>query len=70
MSITHCNFVVFLINLGIYDKFSKPFVLYRVKNVVSKFTEAIFKEYDYCKKVIKKHFNKNLEMSAEHEKRI
>ena len=70
MSITYCSFVVFFINLCIYNKFSKPVVLYRGKNMVSKFTEAVFKEYDYCKKVMKKHFNKNLEMSAEHEKRF
>ena len=31
------------------DKFSKPLVLYRVKNEVNKFIEAILKEYDYCK---------------------
>ena len=32
------------------DKFSKPVVLYRGKNAVNKFIEAILKEYDYCKK--------------------
>ena len=49
------------------DKFSKPVVLYRGKNAVNRFIEAIFEEYDYFKKVIKKHFNKILVMSAEYE---
>ena len=39
------------------------------KNAVNKFIEAIFKEYDYCKKIIK-HFNKNLVMSAKDEERF
>ena len=47
---------------------SKPVVLYKRKNAVNKFTEAILDRYDYCKKVIKKHFNKNNFMSAEDEK--
>ena len=29
----------------------------------------LFKEYDYCREVIKKHFNKNLIMFAEEEKK-
>ena len=47
------------------DKFSKGVVLYIGKNAVFKFIRSIFKEYDYCRSVIKKHFNKNLIMSAE-----
>ena len=39
--------------------------MYRGKNVVFKFINCIFKEYDYCKNVIKKHFNKNLVMTSE-----
>ena len=50
------------------NKFSKKFVLCREKNYVYKFINAILEEYDYCKKMIKKHFNKNLIMSAEEEK--
>ena len=38
--------------LSIDDKFSKPAVLYRGKNVVDKLIKAIVKEYDCCKKVI------------------
>ena len=52
------------------NKFSKRVVLYRGKNVVNKFIEAILKEYGYCKKMIKKHFNKNLIMSAEEGERF
>ena len=33
------------------------------KNVVYRFIETILKEYNCCKKVIKKHVNKNLIMS-------
>ena len=32
--------------------------------------EAIVKECEYCKKVIKKHFNKNLIMSEEEEEQF
>ena len=35
------------------------------KNAAYRFIEAILEECDYCKKIIKKHFNKNLIMSAE-----
>ena len=52
------------------NKFSKKFVLYRRKNAVYRFIEAILKEYYHCKKIIKKHLNKNLVMSAEDEERI
>ena len=43
-----------------FDKFSKPVVLYKGKNVIYRFIETILKEYDYCKKMIKKHFTQNL----------
>ena len=42
------------------NKFSKDGVLYREENAAYKFIKAILEEYDYCKKVIKKHFNKIL----------
>ena len=60
-----CSFVYKVVCVN--DKFSKDFILYRGKNAVFKFIISILKEYDYCKKVIKKHFNKNLAMSAEEE---
>ena len=36
--------------LCVDDKFSKLVVLYRGKNALHRFLEAILKEYDYCKK--------------------
>ena len=39
--------------------------MYRGKNAVLKFIKCIFKEYGYCRRVMKKHFNKNLIMTAE-----
>ena len=39
------------------DKIGKPVVLYRGKNAFNKFLEAIFKENEYYKKMIKNHFN-------------
>ena len=49
------------------NKFSKKVVLYRGKDAVNR---SILSEYSYCRKVIKKHFNKNLIMSAEEEERF
>ena len=40
------------------------------KNVVYKFIKAILEEYNYCRKMIKKHFNKDLIMSAEEEEKF
>ena len=40
------------------------------ENVVYRFIKGILKGYDYCKKVIKKHFNKNFVMSSEDEERF
>ena len=48
----------------INNKFSKD-VLYRGRNTVFKFIKCIFKEYGYCRSVMKKRFNKNLVMTAE-----
>ena len=49
------------------NRFSKKVVLYRGKNAAYRFIEAILEEYDHCKKIIKKHINKNLIMSVEEE---
>ena len=49
------------------NKFSKAIILYRGENAAYKFIEAILKEYEYCKKVMKKHFNKNMIMTEEEE---
>ena len=58
-----CSFAYKLVCVD--DKFSKNFVLYRRKNAVCKFIKCIFKEYGFCRSVMKKHFNKNLVMTAE-----
>ena len=42
------------------DKFGKPFVIHKGKNAVNKFIKSILKEMNYCQKIIKKHFHKNL----------
>ena len=47
------------------DKFNKTIVVFRGKNVAYEFIKAIVKEFEYCKRVMKKHFNKNLIMSEE-----
>ena len=47
------------------DTFTKPIVVYRGENAAYEFIKAILKEYKYCKKVMNKHFNKNLIMSEE-----
>ena len=51
----------------INDRFSKLIVVYRGENAAYEFTRAILKEYKYCKKIMKKHFNKNLIMSEKEE---
>ena len=52
------------------DKLSESVVLYRRKNSVNKFIEKIIKQYNYCKDVMRKYFNKNLVMSAKDEERF
>ena len=49
------------------DRFTKSIVVYRGKNAAYEFIKAILNEYEYCKKVMNKHFNKNLIMSEEEE---
>ena len=43
-------------------------MLYRGKNAVFKFIKCISKEYDHCRSVMEKPFNKNLVMTAEQNK--
>ena len=62
-----CGFTYIVVCID--NKFSKKIVLYGGKNVVYEFIKAILGEYSYCKKVTRKHFNKNLVMSAEEEER-
>jgi len=47
--------------------YSKPFQYYRGKEVIEKFIENINREAEYCKEIVKKHFNKPLIMTAEDE---
>ena len=42
--------------------------MYKGKNAAYKFIEAIFAEYDYCKGIMEKFFNKNVVMFAEEER--
>ena len=52
------------------NKYSKKIVLYRGKNAVYRFIKVILEEYDYCRIMIKKHFNKNLIMSCRSRRKI
>ena len=52
------------------DEFAKPVVIFRGENTAYKFIEEILKEFEYCKKVMKKHFNKNLIMSEKEEEQF
>ena len=49
------------------DRFSRPIVAFRGKNASYEFIKAIINGYGYCKKVMKKHFNKNFIISEEEE---
>ena len=51
--------------LCIDDRFIKPIVVYSGENAAYEFVKAILKEYKYCRKVMNKHFNRNLIMSEE-----
>ena len=63
-----CSFAYKLV--GIDDKLRKPIVFCRGRNTIYKFIEAILEEYDYRKKKIKKHFNKNLVTYPEDEEKF
>ena len=60
-----CSFAYKLVCVD--DKFSKSIVVFRGENAAYEFIKAILKEYEYCKKVMKKHFNKDLIMHEEKE---
>ena len=60
-----CSFAYKVVSVD--DRFTKPIVADRGENVSYEFIKAILKEYKYCRKVINKHFNKNLIMSEEEE---
>ena len=51
-----------------YDnEYTKPVQIYRGEKAVYKFMEKMLEEVDYCKKVIRKHFNKQLNMTKSDE---
>ena len=52
------------------DKYSKPAKTYRGEKAVYKFMEAMLEEVKYCKKVMKKEFNKPLKMTKEDEEKF
>ena len=52
--------VVLLMKLCVDDRFTKPIVVCRGRNAAYEFIKAILKEYKYCRKIMNKHFNKNL----------
>ena len=49
------------------DRFSKSIVVFKGKNAAYEFIKAILEEHKYGKKIMKKHFNKNLIMTEEEE---
>ena len=50
-----CSFAYKLVCVD--DKFIKWIVVFIGENAVYEFIKALLKEYEYCKKVMKKHFN-------------
>ena len=48
------------------DKFSKPFKTYLGKDVMYNFINSMIEESKCCSGVMKKHFNKELVMTKEH----
>ena len=53
--------------VSIDDRFSKSIIVYRGKNAAYEFIKALLEEHKYCKKIMEKHFNKNLIMTEEEE---
>ena len=49
------------------DKYSKDTRIYKGEKAVYKFLEAMLREVEYCKRIIKKEFNKPLKMMKEDE---
>ena len=49
------------------DKYSKPIQIFRGKKAVYTFMEKMLDEVKYCKKAMKKHFNKPLKMKKKDE---
>ena len=49
-----CGFAYKLVCVD--NKFTKPIFVFRGKNATYEFIKAIAKEYQFCKKVMRKHF--------------
>ena len=60
-----CSFAYKLVCVN--DEFSQPIVVFRGENVAYELFEVILKEFECRKKVMRKHFNKNLITSEEKE---
>ena len=60
-----CSYVYKVICID--DRFIKSTIIYRGKNAAYEFIKAVFKKYKYCRKIMKKHFNKNLVITEEEE---
>ena len=60
-----CSFAYKLVCVD--DKFTEPIVVFSGENAAYEFIETILKEYQYFKKVRKKHFNKNFIMNEKEE---
>ena len=60
-----CSFAYEVVYID--DRFTKPIVVYRSENAVYEFIKAIPKEYKYCRKVMNKHFNRDLIVSEKEE---
>ena len=60
-----CSFANKLVCVN--KKFSKPVVLYTGEKATYNFITIILQEFDYCKKVMEKHCNKNLIMAEKEE---
>ena len=58
-----CSFAYKLVCVD--NEFSKPVVFYRSENAAYNFIKMMLKEFGCCKKVMKKHFKKNLIMTEE-----
>ena len=59
---TKITFLVVLLIKLFHDRFTKRIVVHR-----GEFIKAILKEYKYCRKIMRKHFNKKLIMSKKEE---
>ena len=49
------------------DRFTKPIAVYRGEHATYEFIKSILEEHKYCRKIMNKHFNKNLIMTEEEE---